>query len=206
MPTVTDAQAMPLDQFGARLLQAALAPARVAQMVRCVVGDEFDVGPVNIGPGGLGSATARGRLGLVVASSHHDDPCQLRVRVPVALAVKVFLGIQVTGFVAHATVELSLRVSPCMPLGITVVISEPSAADVTLRLVMPKLARRLMTAVGGVETVLTRYVCEFVRDAVRSPQAQRYLCIDLADVIERAWDRGMFGPAPVAMPDSGFGA
>jgi hypothetical protein len=87
-----------------------------------------------------------------------------------------------------------------------VVISEPSAADVTLRLVMPKVARRRAAAVGGVGPVLSRNVCEFVRDAVRSPQAQRYLCIDLADVIERAWDRGMFGPAHAAMSDSGFGA
>jgi hypothetical protein len=183
---------MPLDQFGARLLRAALAPDRVAQIVRRVVGDEFDVGPVGVGPGGIASATARGRLGTVVASSCPDDPCRLRVRVPVALAVKVFLGFEVTGFVAHATVELGLRVDPCMPLGIVVAVSEPSAADVTLRLVVPRVARRLMAAVGGVDAVLNRYVCEYVRDAVRSPQAQRYLCIDLADVIEQAWDRGMF--------------
>jgi hypothetical protein len=184
---------MPLDQFAARLLQAALAPARIAQIVRRIVGDEFDVGPVDVGPGGIASATARGRLCRVAASPCPDDPCQLRVRIAVALAVKVFLGIQVTGFLAHATVTLSLHVNPCTPLGIAVTVSEPSAADVSLRLVVPKATRRLLIAVVGVEAMLNRYVCEFVRDAVGSPQAQRYLCIDLAEVIEQAWDRGIFG-------------
>jgi hypothetical protein len=197
-------RSLPLDQFGAGLLRAAVTPERVAEIVRRILGGEFEVGPLDVGPAGIASASARARLGTIRAGSVEGDPSAMRVRIPVALSVRVRLGASSTRFLAHATVELALHVDTCPPLGIAVTVHDPSDQEVALRLMVSTAGRRFLLGLGGVDGTLRRHVREFVRDAVTSPEARRYLHIDLVEVIERAWQQDLLtSPGPVeGAPDA----
>lgn len=197
-----DGPALTLDQFGERLLHAAVTPARVADIVRRVLGEEIRFGPVDVGPAGLVSATALGRLTSVRARPEPDDRTRLRVRVSVVLEIVGTLGVEVTRFLAHAAVELDLRVVPRNPLWVTVAIAEPSAGDVSVRLVLPGGARRLLVLLTDVEATLRRYICEFVRDLVASPAARRYTRINLEELIEQVWEADLIGGRDAAEHDA----
>jgi hypothetical protein len=177
-----------LDQFGARLLRATVSPARVASLIGELVGDRIRFGPVAVGPGGLVSATAEGRRGPVRACRVGEDPTLLRVRVPVALAVAARSWVPLGRFLVHAVVELTLRVTPTAPLAMTITVLEPAAEDVSLRLVIPPAMRALLTVAGDVETVLRGHVLRYAHETVSSERARRFTHIDLAELIERAWE------------------
>ncbi len=188
-------QPLRLDQFAARLLHAAVTPRRLADLVADVIGEEIRFGPVAVGPGGIASAAGRGRRGEVTAYRVGSEPGMLSVRIPLSVGVTVRLPMRLIRFQAQTVVQLHLRVIPCEPLAVTIAISDPCADDILLRLSMSPLTRMLLGAVGDVESMLVRYICEYVRDTVDSPQARRYTHIDLAELIDRAWDNDMIGQA-----------
>lgn len=63
----------------------------------------------------------------------------------------------------------------------------------TLRLLMPGLARRLLIVLGDVEATFRRHIREFVRDVADSPAAHNYTRIDLEHLIERVWEENLIG-------------
>ena len=190
MGTADGVQPLQLEQFATRLLHAAVTPHRLAHLVADIIGDEIRFGPVDVGPGGIASAAGRGRCGEVTAY-RGDEPGMLSVRIPLAVRVTVRLPMRLIRFHAEAVVRLSLRVVPCEPLAVNIVIAEPSADDVLLTLSMSPLTRVLLSAAGDVESMLVGYICEYVRNILNSPQTRRYTQIDLADLIDRAWENDL---------------
>lgn len=188
-------QPLQLEQFAARLLHAAVTPRRLADLVAEIIGDEIRFGPVDVGPGGIASAVGRARCGEVTAYRVGDEPGRLRVRIPLAVRVTLRLPMRLIRFRAEAVVQLNLQVIPCEPLAVNIVITDPCAADVLLALSMSPLTRVLLGAAGDVESMLVRYVCEYVRDTVNSPQTRQYTHIDLADLIDRAWENDLIRQA-----------
>lgn len=180
-------KSLELERFAARLLHEAVTPARLARLVADIIGEEVRFGPVEVGPGGLASAAGRGRCGEVTAH-RGPEPGMLSVRIPLAVRVTVLSPVGLIRFRAEAVVQLHLRVRPCEPLAVNIAIAEPSAGDVLLTLHMSPLTRLLLSAAGDVEATLVRYICEYVRDTVNSPETQRYTYIDLADLIDLAWE------------------
>jgi len=188
-------QPLHLEQFAARLLHVAVTPRRLADLVADILGEEIRFGPVDVGPGGIASAAGRARCGLVTADRVGDEPGRLSVRIPLAVRVTVRLPMRLIRFRAQAVVQLNLRVIPCEPLAVKIEITDPCAADILLTLSMSPFTRVLLGAAGDVEALLVRYICEYVRDTVNSPQTRRYTHIDLADLIDRAWENDMIGQA-----------
>lgn len=186
-----DAQPLPLERFAARLLHAAVTPARLADLVADIVGEEIGFGPVDVGPGGIASAAGRGRRGQVTACRVGDEPGMLSVRIPLSVRVTVRLPMRLIRFRAQAVVQLNLQVVPCEPLAVKIAIAEPCAEDILLTLSMSPLTRVLLSAGGDVQSTLVCYICEYVRDTVNSPRTRNYTYIDLADLIDRAWENDL---------------
>jgi hypothetical protein len=180
-----------LHQFGFEFLCRAVTPDRVAAAVTQLVGERLTVGPVNVGPGGLATARADGHLGEVFAEREPDEPCRQSVWIPLALRVTVRLGLEVTTFTAHVVIRLGVGIEPETPLGIVVRVDEPGPDDVTLRLSATKVTRGLLGLVH-VTDELNHHVRRYVRDVLDSPEAERFLRIDLEGLIDRACD-DLFG-------------
>jgi hypothetical protein len=195
METEAGEQPLQLEQFAARLLHAAVTPRRLANLVADLVGDEVRFGPVDVGPGGIASATGRGRRGEVTAYRVGDELGMLTVRIPLAVRVTVRLPMRLIRFRAQAAVQLHLRVIPCAPLAVNIAITDPCADDIVLTLSMSPFTRALMAVAGDVESILVRYIREYVRDMVNSPRTRRYTHIDLADLIDRAWENDLIRQA-----------
>jgi hypothetical protein len=177
----------PSNRFALNFFRSAVPPARVAEIVQRVVGDDVEFGPVDVGPRKLASATAVGERGVVRASRVGDDPSRLRVQVPVDLTVTVHLGFEVAALKAHVTVELNLWIELCEPLSLVVHIAEPSAEDVRLRVEPSGATGRVLHGLGLVEPEINQCVRQYVRATLASPTAQRYTRINLEELIEVAW-------------------
>jgi hypothetical protein len=198
MSTAQDVDPLHLDTFGAAMLGALVNPERVGDIIRRIVGDgDIAVGPMKVGPAGIASSCARGRLGRVRARTvAQDDPCRLLVEVSIALAVTVNCKVRTLSFLAHAKVGLDLRVEPVLPLSLRVRIAEPAAGDVVVRLLATGLTRTLLRGVSMVESDLKRHIAHHIAELVNSPLAQRYTDINLHEVIDRAWDHDLIAAGP----------
>jgi hypothetical protein len=201
---------VPLDEFGALLLAEAVTPERVTDIVRRLVGDELRIGPSSVGPGGIASATTRGRLGPLRCGRLAGDPCLVLIWAPVALAISLDLGLRKVSFLAHVCLRLHVRTRPCAPLSITVDIDAPTEGDVAVRLFTPGTVGKYLVRVGGVEQEINRQVREHVQTMLSSPEARHYTWIDLPELIQLAWSENLAragtGPTSRLRRDAEIGA
>jgi hypothetical protein len=91
------------------VLLAAAPPDRVGEVVGSLVGDQLTIGPLEVGPGGLASATARGTRGEVRIGKCVDDYWRQIITVPIALSVDVRLAGQVVRYRGEVEVQIRFR-------------------------------------------------------------------------------------------------
>ena len=58
MNTMSDPELMTYEEFGRRFFEIAVTEERVGDAIAAIAGDEFSMGPMGQGPGGIAKVTA----------------------------------------------------------------------------------------------------------------------------------------------------
>lgn len=134
------------EEFTQLVLIAAAPPNRVGELVARLVGEHITIGPIAVGPGGMGSATAWGTRGQVHVASCLDADWHQRVTVPIALRVDVRLGKRVVGYRGAVQVQSRFRLRLGRPGTVSVDIEEVQAHHI--RTAVNPVGSRCFTASG----------------------------------------------------------
>ena len=184
------------EQFTHRVLLAAAPPDRVGEVVARLVGDHLTIGPLEVGPGGLASATARGRRGQVrVAICDHDYWRQI-VTVPIALRVDVRLAGQLVRYRGMVEVQMRFRLRLDPPCAVTVELEKVQKHSVRTTVDPVGFGARLIGWVGGVDEIVAEQVLCYVRNLMASPEFTAAMHIDVMGLMKRAWDAGLVVELP----------
>ncbi|OBI80521.1 hypothetical protein A9X01_24895 [Mycobacterium asiaticum] len=184
------------EQFTALVLLAAAPPDRVGQVVARLVGDHLTIGPLEVGPGGIASATARGRRGRVrVATCDHDYWRQI-VIVPIELRVEVRIAGRLVRYRGQVEVQTRFRLRLDPPCTVTVELEEVQKHYVRTTVDPVGFGARLIGWVGGVDQIVAEQVLCYVRDLVATPEFEAAMHIDVAGLLDRAWDAGLVVTLP----------
>lgn len=184
------------EEFTHLVLLAAAPPDRVGEVVARLVGDHLTIGPLEVGPGGLASATARGRRGEVrVAVCDHDYWRQI-ITVPITLRVAVRLAGQLVRYRGTVEVQTRLRLRLDPPCAVTVELEKVQKHFVRTTVDPVGLGARLIGWVGGVDEIVAEQVLSYVHNLMASPEFDAAMHIDVMGLMKRAWDAGLVVELP----------
>ena len=86
-------QHLSYEEFGRRFFEVAVSEKRVADAIGAIAGDEFEMGPMAQGPGGIAKVTARGRIQAPRVTRHVDQAITFDLRIPLEINMVIDLRI-----------------------------------------------------------------------------------------------------------------
>ncbi|MFI6213209.1 hypothetical protein ACIBCD_14565 [Nocardia brasiliensis] len=177
--------------FADNLLRAATRSERIAELITRIIGDQIDTGPIPVGPGGFISALASGRAEQVRIAPSETDCCQMSVLVPVGFRIEAGVGGVAAHFLAATCVRTRITLVPHAPCALLVHHQPISRQDVVTKVRAQNLLARLATPFAHLNSIVTDQVVAYVNALMSSPRMLELTRIDIAEVIDRAWDTGL---------------
>ncbi|MEU2040348.1 hypothetical protein [Nocardia niwae] len=178
-------------RFAQELLRSAARPERIAGVIEEIVGDRIEVGPVQAGPGALVCVTAIGRPGDVRAEAYEGQGWDVAVEVPITLRLRVELAGVPARFAAAVRVRMRVQLVLEDPCAVFVRTEEVGEEHVDVRVRAVDGPARLLGRLGDVRSMVAEHVVAYIGDLLSSPEVRELRRIDIAQVIERAWEAGL---------------
>jgi hypothetical protein len=184
------------EEFTRLVLLAAAPPDRIGDVVARLVGESIAIGPLEVGPGGIASATARGKRGQVRVAICVDDDWRQVVTVPIALSVNVRLAKQLVRYRGKVEFQTRLRLRLEPPCTVTVELEEVKKHHVRTTVDPVGVGARLIGWVGGIDEIVAEQVLRYVKDLMLSPEFDTAMHIDVMGLMKRAWDADLVVELP----------
>lgn len=182
--------------FGRAFLESAVTAERVAQLVAGLVGPVVEFGPVPVGPRGMATATATGEVDDVRGHRRSDaDPVVVTVTVTVEISVQ--LGDRTLPVTADLGVRVRLRPRPsACPTPMVIVDVDPIASeDIDVTSHLGGLAGVFLRRLVDLDAEIRHQVRTWVAELLDSEAGRAARCIDVAAVVELAFDHGLITAA-----------
>ncbi|WP_280296134.1 hypothetical protein [Nocardia abscessus] len=177
--------------FADRVLRAAATPERIADVVAQIVGERIEIGPVPVALNGLVHATAIGEAGPVHAVRCDSGDWDMTIAVPILLRLRVRLPGRTLRYIGAARVLIRLALIPREPCGLFIRTDDVRAEDLTVRMRARDLTSQVVGRLGRVESVVAAHILRYIDDLFAGPEFSGVRDIDIAHIIERAWDAGL---------------
>jgi hypothetical protein len=177
------------EQFGAAFFVRAVTSERVAATVARVAGEVIEVGPLKVGPGGLATAQATGKVGSIIAAQTSVDPISHRVEIPVDISLEVVLAATPYRFTGTMTLTLQITARAITdPLQVLIDIDPLRRQDVALHMRADGLQARILKRLGNMDEEIRDQVVKTVGALLEAPKAQEVRIIDVGKLIDEVWE------------------
>ena len=104
------------EEFGRRFFDIAVTEERVAAALAEIAGDEFEMGPMAQGPGGLAKVTARVKVNQPHVRRNLGDTLTFAIRIPLEIELIVDLRIDRQRFKVDGDIALRATARAAEPL------------------------------------------------------------------------------------------
>lgn len=188
-----------LAEFAARVLGVSAAPDRIAGVIAQIVGDSVEIRNQRVGPNGIGIADAVGAPGEIEAFRSSNADWDVEVMVPVRLRVKVRLAGTVVRYRIDVRVHTHIRLVPVPPCAVFVDIADIGREHVHADIDPNGMPSRILGRIGKINSVVGDKVVAYINELFESPEVLALRRIDVARMIDRAWDAG-FVVEPSVLP------
>ncbi|WP_249645409.1 hypothetical protein [Nocardia sputi] len=185
------AEVLSRTDFADRVLRAAATPERIADVVTQIVGERIEIGPIPVALNGLVHATAIGETGPVHATRCDSGAWDMAIAVPILLRLRVRLPGRTLRYIGAVRVLIRLALIPREPCGLFIRTDDVRAEDLTVRMRARDLTSRVVGGVGRVDSMVAEYILRYIDDLFAGPEFSDVRDIDIAHIIERAWDAGL---------------
>lgn len=178
---------MTYETFGRKFFEVAVTEERVADAFGAIAGDQFEMGPMRQGPGGLAKVTAKVTIKSPKATRILDDLITFDVRIPLAIDMVIDLKLDKPRFVVAGEIKLRAVARPAEKLLLVIDVNKPRASDITVDVASTSLRGEVLRIVAGVDSEIKRFISAYVRDEIDKPSAKKAQIIDVAQMIDETW-------------------
>jgi hypothetical protein len=178
---------MTYEEFGRRFFEIAVTEERVANAFGAIAGDQFEMGPMRQGPGGLAKVTAKVTIEQPKAHRIDGDTIAFDVRIPLAIDMVIDLRVDKPRFNVAGEIALRAEARAADPLLIVIDVAKPRASDISVDVASRSLRGELLRIVAGVDAEIKRFVAKYVREEIDKPASKRAQVIDVAKRLDDAW-------------------
>jgi hypothetical protein len=178
---------MTYEEFGRRFFEIAVTEGRVADAFGAIAGDQFEMGPIRQGPGGLAKVTAKVTIKEPKAHRVLGGTIIFDVRIPLAIDMVIDLRLDKPRFNVAGEIQLRAEARAADPLLIVIDVAKPRASDISVDVASTSLRGELLRIVAGVDAEIKRFIAKYVRDEIDKPVSKKAQVIDVAKRLDEAW-------------------
>ena len=175
------------EQFGRDFFEVAVTEERVAAAFAVIAGDEFEMGPMRQGPGGIAKVTAFVTIKQPKAHRHLGDTITFDIRIPLAIELIIDLKLDKPTFNVAGEIKLNAAARAVEPLLIYIDVTKPRPSDITVDVASRSLRGELVRIVAGVDGEIKRFIAKYVREEIDKPASKKAQVIDVAQRLDEAW-------------------
>ena len=178
---------MTYEEFGRKFFEVAVTEQRVADAFGAIAGDQFEMGPMRQGPGGLAKVTANVTIMDPKAYRTLGDTFTFDVRIPLAIDMVIDLKLDKPRFNVAGEIALRAEARAAEPLLIVIDVSKPHASDISVDVESTSLRGEVLRILAGVDAEIKRFISKYVRDEIDKPASKKAQIIDVSTQVEESW-------------------
>jgi hypothetical protein len=175
------------EEFGRRFFEIAVSEKRVADAIGSIAGEEFEMGPMSQGPGGIAKVTARVRVQSPRVARQVGETITFDIRIPLEINMVIDLRIDKPRFLVFGEITLQATARAAEPLLLILDVSKPGPRDISIHVTSGTLRAEVLRVLAGVDAEIRRFIAAHVAGEIDSPGARAAKIIDVAQQIEGAW-------------------
>ncbi|WP_395311350.1 hypothetical protein V4U86_11630 [Mycobacterium sp. AMU20-3851] len=188
-PPVADAaqQYLSYEEFGRRFFEVAVTEKRVADAIGAIAGDEFEMGPMGQGPGGIAKVTARVKVQAPRVTRQVGRAITFDIRIPLEIKMVIDLKIDKPRFQVFGEIALTATARAAAPLLLIIDVNKPGPRDISIHVTSGTLRAEALRVLAGIDAEIKRFIAAHVVGEIDSPGARQARIIDIATQIDAGW-------------------
>lgn len=175
------------EQWGRKFFEVAVTEERVAGAFGAIAGDEFEMGPMAQGPGGLARVSAKVSIGEPQAKRRLGDTITFDIRIPLTIKLLVDLRLDKQRFTVAGEVALRAVARAAEPLALVIDVAKPRPSDISVQVSSKSIRGEIVRIIGGVDAEIRRFTAQHVADQIDAPESKKAQLIDVESMIDTAW-------------------
>jgi hypothetical protein len=178
---------MTYEEFGRKFFEVAVTEERVGGAIAAIAGDQFEMGPLGQGPGGIAKVTARVKIQDPRVTRKVGEMITFAIRIPLEINMVVDLRIDKPKFIVFGEIALSATARAAEPLLLILDVQKPRPSDISIHVTSKSLRAEVVRIIGGIDAEIRRFIAAHVSGEIDSPASQKAKIIDVANRLDAAW-------------------
>ena len=178
---------MTYEEFGRKFFEVAVTEERVGGAIAAIAGDEFEMGPMEQGPGGIAKVTAKVNIQEPRVTRKVGEAITFAIRIPLEINMVVDLWIDKPKFVVFGEIALTATARAAEPLLLILDVQKPRSSDISIHVTSKSLRGEVLRIVAGVDAEIRRFIAAHVAGEIDSPASTKAKIIDVADRLDADW-------------------
>ncbi len=173
------------EKFGRRFFEIAVTENRIGAAFTPLAGEDFEIGPLATGPGGMVKVQANVSMGRPVITRYVNELITFKVRLPLSINLVVDLRVDRLRYDVTGVVPLDLTVRAVEPLSIHIDVDTPRPRDVQVGVASHGARAEMVRFVAQIDDEIKRVIAKHVAQQVRTPEIRRACVIDVAGELDK---------------------
>lgn len=176
------------EEFGRRFFDIAVTEERVAAAFAEIAGNQFEMGPMAQGPGGLAKVSARVQIQQPQVRRNLGETITFAVRIPLVIELVIDLWLDKQRFIVDGDIALRAAARAAEPLVIVIDVAKPRPSDIAVHVTSKSVRGEILRIIAGVDGEIRRFIAAYVAEEIDSPASQQAKIIDVENQVASAWD------------------
>src|SRR5215475_1304767 len=164
---------MSYEEFGRRFYEIAVTEERVGGAIAAIAGDEFEMGPMGQGPGGIAKVTARVKIQEPRVTRQVGETISFAIRIPLEINMVVDLRIDRPKFIVFGEIALAATARAAEPLLLILDFDKPRSSDISIHVTSKSLRAEVVRILGNIDAEIKRFIALHVAGEIDSPASQK---------------------------------
>jgi hypothetical protein len=175
------------ETFGRRFFEVAVTEERVGAAFAAIAGSQFDMPPMAQGPGGIAKVSANVTIKQPQVTRNVDDSITFDIHIPLLIDLLLDLRIDKQRFTVDGDIGLTATARAAEPLLLIVDVAKPRPSDITVHVSSKSIRGELLRVIAGVDGEIRRFIAQYVREEIDTPESQAAQVIDVAQQLDQTW-------------------
>lgn len=174
------------EEFGRNFFEIAVTEARIGAAFAAIAGEEFQVGPLPAGPGGMVKVVADVKIAEPEISREVGELITFTVRLPLAIGLLIDLKLDRLQYDVDGLITLPLTVRCAEPLELRIEVDPPAPRDVFVDVASRNMRGEIIRNLAQVDSEIRRVIAKTVAEEIDKPEVRKARYIDVAAELARA--------------------
>ncbi|MFZ2511936.1 MAG: hypothetical protein WAW85_12725 [Gordonia sp. (in: high G+C Gram-positive bacteria)] len=176
------------EEFGRNFFEVAVTESRIGAAFSAIAGEEFQVGPLPAGPGGVVKVVADVRIAEPRIERHVGELITFTVKLPLAIGLLIDLKLDRIHYDVEGLITLPLTVRCAKPLELRIEVDPPAPRDVVVDVNSRNMRGEIIRNLAQVDAEIRRVIAKTVAEEIDKPEVRKARYIDVATELSRALD------------------